>query len=341
MIHSIPNLFPSEIIEPIHNYLTNSSWKFGWKSNHNVAFGHWNQTFADHKIIENGFDTSEQLTGIFVESWQYLKQTRYSNHNLLRCYSNGHTHGVEGYPHFDSKRKQDITLIVYVNKNWRRNYGGETIIYENNNIIHGELPSYNSGLEFPGFMRHCARSVSRICPELRMTLMYKMSPKDTDPTRDSVQTMLMEFKADIIPHGKRKLINHLLATYDLLRYCQLDQTTCIAGAFHSIFGTNSFNPGSLPQVNFAELTERIGPESSQLVRLFSKLDRPSTLNNALKNNSLTLTTTQNDFITVTQEQLHSLVAIEAANLYEQSSLDPRFSAIQSYWQSIYDGRFDP
>jgi len=335
MIKQIPNVFPLELIDQIHDQIISTGWKYGWKSNPGINFSHWNQQHADHTILENSLDMSEKLVGVYKEAWGYLNQTYFPDRILLRCYSNAHTFGVEGYPHADSKRLHDTTLVVYLNKNWKREWGGETIVYLNDRIGHAELPGYNQGLEFFGYQTHCAKSVARICPDLRMTLMFKMAPKDIDPIRDFVQTTLLELGADKIAHGKRKLINHLLNVYDLLKWCDRNQSTCLGGAFHSIFGTNIFKHKTLTSDDQSLLAAKIGSEATQLAIIFSQLKRPTTLEHGLKDNSYTLDTIDNDKITVSREQFYSLVAIEAANLHEQSSLDDRVPTIKSYWNTIY------
>jgi len=238
---------------------------------------------------------------------------------------------VEGYPHTDSIREHDKTLVIYLNENWKREWGGETIIYDQNNIVHAELPKFNHGLVFPGNMYHVARSVSRICPNLRTTVMFKFCPKDLDKTRNDIQRFLQEVGAHYVAHLKGTLMGHLLRTYDTLKLQNYSNVVCNAGALHSIFGTNNFKHKTLQPEDRHKVEALIGVESTELVDLFCNIKRPETLEAALKNNSTTIELTDGKNISVTQEQLNNLCAIEAANLRDQSSLD-RYPGIKTFFK---------
>lgn len=335
MIKSFTDIFPIDLINDIHNQLVSDGWKYGWRSHPKIGFSHWNQQITK-SIVENSLDTEHMLTGVFLDAWKHLKNNYYTDHSLLRCYANAHTFGIEGYPHHDSRRKDDLTLVVYLNKIWKREWGGETLIYYNERSAHAELPKYNHGISFPGWMTHAANGVTRICPETRITLMFKVSPKDIDPIRDSVQTILIELGADKIPHGNRYLINHLLNVYDLLKWANRNQHTCLGGAFHSIFGTNIYQYKTLTSEDQEFLAARIGTEATQLAIMFCEINRPLALEKALRESTFEVETQNNNFISLTREQFYSLVAIEAANLYEQNQLDERFPILKNFWHTIFN-----
>ena len=63
-----------------------------------------------------------------------------------------------------------------------------------------------------------------------------------------------------------------------------------------------------------------GPEATELIELFCKLKRPSTLAEALKNDTKIVDTIDGHTVELTESQLNSLCAIEAANLREQNEL---------------------
>jgi hypothetical protein len=332
------NFLPQEIIDKIYNTLDAGGWKYGWRSNPGMGYSHWNQKFADHELMENGLDISDRLLNETLQSaWQYIQENHFPNSILLRCYANAHTYGVEGYPHSDSNRIQDETIVVYLNKTWRKEWGGETSVFLKNDIEKSVLPLYNRAMIFPGAAQHVSRNVTRICPELRITVMFKIAPIGSDPDRDRAQNFLMELGTDKVPHGNRNLARHSLCVYDLLKVANQDTATCLAGAFHSIFGTNSFKTTTLQQEEKTRLIEVIGEEAANLAELFGTIQRPLTLETALREKVLEVTNSiTNTNIPITEKQLNSLLMIESANLYDQGLLDiKRFPRIRKRWDSIY------
>lgn len=316
----LDQVFSPEILKTVEQTVAQAPLKYGWASNRKIDFTHWNHDFV-HAGAENGLDISDRLPSTLKIAWEFLQREYLGTQSLLRCYTNAHTFGVEGYPHTDSSRPWDHTLVVYLNREWQRNWGGETMIYDGMTIVHAELPQFNHGLIFPGRAWHTARSVSRISPALRRTLMFKFAPKNCDPVRDRIQVFLQALGADGVKHSGRNLQRHLLNTYDLLRYTMhADQITAAAGAMHSIFGTNAFKTQTVPS-NQREIVARvIGSEATELVELFRDIDRPRTLETALAQRTLDLKLRDGSTRTVSSDQLNSLCAIEVANLRDQNAL---------------------
>lgn len=313
----IPKVFSDDLLLSITKYIGSVPWKYGWASNKNVQFTHWNHDIA-HAPTINGLDVSHKLPDVIKEGWDYIQKHHTGPQTLLRCYTNAHTYGVEGYPHTDSRRIEDNTLVVYMNKFWDRDWGGETMIYNGYDISHAELPYYNKGLVFPGHHTHQARSVTRVCPAQRITLMFKFAPVDIDKQRDVIQRFLTKVGADKIPHSKGKLNRHLLNTYDILKVNGFDNTTCTVGALHSIIGTNVFTHKTLQDSD--ALVSEFGSEISKLVRLFSQMNRPSTLEAALKTKTNEVLFNDGHTELLDETTLNILCAVEAANLSDQNSL---------------------
>ena len=318
-IKQIDNCFPYDLADKLNLLITNGDWHYGWRSNPALGFGHWNKDFANVNIL-NGVDVENKLEHPELqEAWNYLKVNHFPNATLVRCYANSHTFGVEGYPHTDSLRLCDYTAVVYLNKLWWREWSGETIIYNGNQIEHAEIPAFNKVLIFPGSQWHVAKAPSRICPELRITLMFKFS-LEQDPLRNAIQECLNNLGADKIKHNNSNLMNHLLRTYDLLKKYGHSDLVCSAGALHSIFGTNAFTTKIL-DINQRSLVESIiGAAATDLVELFSSLNRPNSLELALLTNSLKVTTIDGTVKTLDQATFDNLCAIESMNLHEQSLL---------------------
>src|SRR5262245_6602475 len=101
-----------------------------------------------------------------------------------------------------------------------------------------------------------------------------------------------------IKHGKRAFYVHLKGVHDLLRDWGNCEEVCLAGLFHSIYGTQYFKHGVLDRedvVDRMELNGLIGLHAAHLVLRFCSEERK----------------------TMTDPQL---LEIEAANLLEQGAV---------------------
>jgi hypothetical protein len=96
-------------------------------------------------------------------------------------------------------------------------------------------------------------------------------------------------------HSGRAFFDHLKGTHDLLRDWGNPEYVCVAGLFHSIYGTQYFKHRCLPLNRRNELASLIGADAERLVYEFCTQDR-----NCL-----------------TDPQL---LEIEAANLIEQGGM---------------------
>ena len=119
-------------------------------------------------------------------------------------------------------------------------------------------------------------------------------------------------------HSGRSLYEHLRGTERLLRNWNCAEETCLAGLFHSIYGTNAFRHSSLDTSRRAILVELIGARAEQLVYLFHACERPRALLDALRLHGV-VSRLNGRFLELTEPDLTSLVEVECANLMEQDS----------------------
>jgi 2OG-Fe(II) oxygenase superfamily len=330
-IQSVADFLPSGIVSELDNLIAESGWNYGWKSNTKIGYSHWNIDFAGG-IVENGLDVENQLPPQAQQAWQHVEAQYFPNHRLIRCYANAHTYGVEGYPHTDSLRQSDQTVVVYLNKSWRREWGGETLIYHGDTIVHAQLPRRNTALIFPGNCWHASRGVTRICPDLRVSFMFKICD-NVDQDRDRIQTFLESCQTDAKPHSKNTLCGHLLRVYDLLKNAKQSQQVCSAGAMHSVFGTNLYHDVTVPLSERWRVRDLVGESATELAELFCNLSRPATLERSIMGANLKLLSRSGSEIAVTHEQLTALSAIEAANLEDQNEL-ARFPNLSKFWHEL-------
>jgi hypothetical protein len=114
---------------------------------------------------------------------------------------------------------------------------------------------------------------------------------------DFHREFLISLGAQQTPHSGRSLFEHLKGTYDLLRDWDNEHHVCIAGLFHSIYGTKTFKHQSM--TDRGELIKLIGVKAELLVHYFATKDRP--LFNSIED----------------KDVRRNLLEIEAANLLEQ------------------------
>ena len=129
------------------------------------------------------------------------------------------------------------------------------------------------------------------------------------------------------PRFRRTLFDHLLGTYNLLIQWGQPQAVCLAGLFHSIYGTNVFLRQSLQASQRTELQAVIGMEAEALAWLFCNIERPGAilrgLQQGMTDQAVQLDTRRDQQAMPTPTmptaplQVQALAEIECANLIEQ------------------------
>jgi SM-20-related protein len=164
-------------------FLKGPGWSFGAFSDPSPgAPRYWYKHFAglrrdgpepvDPATYEADLEAAAPLV---AEVWRQLKADTLAGHVLTRCYANGHPYGADGGLHFDANVAGHFTAIYYPHLAWRPNWAGETVFFNaaGDEIIASIYPRPNRLVVFPGMIPHVARGVARVCPEMRITLMFK------------------------------------------------------------------------------------------------------------------------------------------------------------------------
>ena len=139
---------------------------------------------------------------------------------------------------------------------------------------------------------------------------------------------LRKFNAFNTKHSHRTLADHLLNTYELLNKNGCNEDVCLAGAFHSIYGTNSFTNVTISSEN-SLLKEIIGEKAERLVWLFHICNRPMDIEIGLLKNRFT-----GKPVLVDKQTISDLRNIEAANLIEQKCSIMPYNNIYNTWHKI-------
>lgn len=152
-----------------------------------------------------------------------------------------------------------------------------------------------------------------------------MHPADSPSLRDAYWQLLNHIGAHRVPHSGRTLVDHLRGTYELLLRWECDEVTCVAGLFHSIYGTQTFAQSLLDRSQRNYVRHAIGATAEQLVFLFSICDRDSFFENIGVRNASLPSKVTGGLIEVSSETLSKLVKIEVANTLEQIPYKKRIS----------------
>jgi SM-20-related protein len=183
------DILPDEHRQAVNKFLhqngsDTAGWKFGWKSSDKTDnFAFWHRHFGGYRAGDGEpYDCEQELTPfpLILALWRHLAGTLLQGHRLIRCYANGQTYGSDGTVHTDSKLRGTYTCVYYPHQTWHPDWGGETIFFnqDKTDIAACVYPRPNRMLIFDGTIPHVARGVSRICPVLRVTLMFKTDIRD-------------------------------------------------------------------------------------------------------------------------------------------------------------------
>lgn len=182
-IRVFDDLLPPDDRKPLLAFLKGPGWSYGAFSDSTPgAPRYWYKHFAG--LVRDGPEPSDPLAyeaelgayaPMVAQLWQKLKAGLLVGHALTRCYANGYPYGSDGGLHYDSNVDTHFTCIYYPHLVWHPNWSGETVFFNQagDEIIASVYPRPNRLVVFPGNVAHIARGVARVCPEMRITLMFK------------------------------------------------------------------------------------------------------------------------------------------------------------------------
>lgn len=148
-------------------------------------------------------------------------------------------------------------------------------------------------------------------------------------TTEEIVNILAEQGAFGVGHSGRTLADHLLNTYEILKSWNQPEYVCVAGAFHSVYGTNVFKNGIINPENRQKVVDVIGKEAEHLVYLFHICNRPNNIETGELKNRFTNMPLD---IGYTALDLLDLRHIEAANMKEQRCTLLPWPTIHSIWE---------
>lgn len=181
-INIFDNALTPAVLETVQNHFQEHvRWKFGWPQGTKDPFSHWNIDFLNANLRNQTDMTANLLDDPALQPvadvWRALIAGPLKGHDLVRCYANAHTYGVEGRPHtdvMDATQKDNYTAVVYLNPVWKTEWAGELVMFDQaGDSIMAILPRPGRVAIIPGEMLHAARAVSRDCPSVRVCVAFK------------------------------------------------------------------------------------------------------------------------------------------------------------------------
>lgn len=160
------NEFPINTIKAWGKQLEEQAkWSYsGWTGEAKEPLRHW------------AYVVDYEPVGLFREIWTAISSGLEQDGFRLkpqRVLANLFNHGDSSWLHTDSKSSKDWTVILYMNDDWDINWGGETVLVEDNEIIHSCSPTPGKLFLFRSDLLHGARPVSREALFPRLGLTYQ------------------------------------------------------------------------------------------------------------------------------------------------------------------------
>ena len=92
--------------------------------------------------------------------------------------------------------------------------------------------------------------------------------KEDEMRFESAIALLRSVQCEAIGHSRGALLDHLIGTYELLKEWGAAESVCLAGLFHSVYGTETFRGGKDALLPRNIVRSAIGAEAERLAWLF-------------------------------------------------------------------------
>lgn len=274
----------------IFDYVKKSRYTLDRTSSHSVV---QSQQFVTLLSEYNIFDL---LHIQFFQSKLIQSIVKENQFRLHRAYVNLSTSQDIYHYHVDSYDDLDKTMLYYCNTYWEESWEGETHFGDNNakEIVASVSFKPNRLVLFNGSIPHKSSQPSFFAREYRFVLTLKFSNpshpqyytdfpiadffiNDVEYENDAIN--FLKNVASNIPHSKTTLFDHLYRTYKILKSHGADEDTCLAGLYHSVYGTEFYSRLNLSRDDVKRI---IGVEAEKIVYEFcSLIDRDAQLLNNL------------------------------------------------------------
>jgi hypothetical protein len=166
---TLRNLWGSTVCQP--------RWFFGQKSNNDTVYPMWGQGFYDGFKGEYKEDTNQWIR----EVGDRFLDICGDEYIMVRSMLAGNTFGQDGDIHDDwLVPGESLTGVLYLNRRWQDNWGGETVVYNREDTNQMEISKFEAGklIMFDGSNPHIGKGPQRACGELRCIIAVQAVKQD-------------------------------------------------------------------------------------------------------------------------------------------------------------------
>jgi len=159
------NVFEFIYQESLYNLCSNSSFKLGWSDGGDIETS--NRVFF-HSFIPEEAVLKLNIDNKIRETSLGKKLQNYTLHQgVINC-------SRPGESYWEHTHEDMVVVLYYPNLRWRREWGGETIFYDDNreNLIFASEYKSNRMVLFDGKIPHSVRAPSYISDQYRFTMSF-------------------------------------------------------------------------------------------------------------------------------------------------------------------------
>ena len=173
MIQVFDNVFPFKQRQYYYNFVKDSNYRIGWPDSATIE--NLNQLYFFSSYGEEDMEKLGILQNIQKPELLNLIDNRSPALVIVNCDQFSTVH----WPHTDSVPPRDV-LLYYINLDWKTEWYGETLFYEEDGQEIKGVVSYKPGriAFFDGDHPHGLRPSSRVAPDFRFTLSIFFDKKD-------------------------------------------------------------------------------------------------------------------------------------------------------------------
>lgn len=262
---------------------------------------------SSYKTLKCDLDVPSTIAMGFFENQFVLDYIKKNDLRLQRSYINLGTASDTYQYHTDdysNTEKNSLTGLYYMNIEWQPNWEGETHFSNNemkevfftSSFVPGRLVLFDATIPHkssqPSFdskyfrYTYAIKFTNRTNPDTYGQSLniedFIFNTSDFQPTNNERELKALDYisrRTSNLPHSNTTFFTHLYNTYCILKKWGLSSDVCLAGLYHSVYGTEYYN--AKLDVNEKMIQSLIGPYANQLVKYFCQPNRDhNILNNA-------------------------------------------------------------
>ncbi|MEU6904372.1 cyclophane-containing peptide 2OG-Fe(II) oxygenase YhhC [Streptomyces coeruleorubidus] len=231
-------------------------------------------------------------------------------------------------------------LTVSLGKEFVDSMGGHLVFFasgDSGDVNRVFRPVHNAGVGF-AMSERSYHAVSDVRQGERYSVVFSLWEKQVNGSSDlKISTDLLNFlretKAGEIRHSGGTLLDHLTKTYAILKGWNVVTPVCVAGLFHSIYGTEGFRNAVISTGARKRVRDLVGGEAEKLAYLFSTISRRSLCESIRLNPPFSLPRHDGGTVMVSESELRGLLLIDLANSLEQlPRIEMPHDALREEWE---------